>query len=164
MQKTATMLASDTGKIALLSLSKTLLHGANPRQARAVGTLLRELADAADHQADLIEQERETAQNAKKRLKRLNGIPLEIERDLAQGLDLARALDTAAGRHQVPLETVTLRWQLHQRPRRRMAKEKRNREILRLARRGWSNAELARHFGLAPSTVSRIVADALRAR
>lgn len=75
-------------------------------------------------------------------------IDREIERAIA--MDPVRAWRQAAG---LPASRQTIRWA------RRL---RRNIEVMRLARQGFTNAEIAAHVGVHPSTVSAIVRHELR--
>ena len=43
----------------------------------------------------------------------------------------------------------------------RAAEARRNREVMRLARLGWTNAEIGAEFGLTPKHISRLISEAL---
>lgn len=62
----------------------------------------------------------------------------------------------------VPAETVAHYMKRRTDELRRLARGRRDREVMRLARLGWSNAEIGRKLALHPSSVSRIVQKALR--
>ncbi len=64
----------------------------------------------------------------------------------------------------LPLETVLV-WLKEKRQReKKLALERRNREIIRLAREGYTNQHLATRFQLHPVTISRVIAARFRQR
>nr|BDD44521.1 hypothetical protein 20 [Moraxellaceae bacterium] len=73
---------------------------------------------------------------------------------LRQGLDAARAVQVAE--QQTGLEPETLHaWAMTDAP--AIAREKRNRAIMQKVALGWTNAEIADHYGLAEKYVQRII-------
>ena len=63
----------------------------------------------------------------------------------------------------VPRETVERYWSRHLKAIARHERIERDRKILRQAAQGFTNDQIAEHFGLHPSTVSRIIQRHLRA-
>ena len=108
--------------------------------------------------ARALEQEREWRAAYGKRKRLIRDFAMELARgeDRQWVLDRAeRFLDLRPGAAAQLIETFarSSRWVL---------KQRRNREILRLARRGWTNGELARKFELSEKHVSRVINERLR--
>lgn len=117
----------------------------------------RMLARSARQLTRDAERKRRQAEQARKAAR-----PRRIARDyldmIDRGLAPEDALAAAAAAHGVPLETVRHFARRLLRSDASARRWLRNREIFRLAARGWSNADIARQVGLRnPASVSRIV-------
>lgn len=66
-------------------------------------------------------------------------------------------LNDLANKFQVEPELLADAAKLHVERERMVTKELRNNEIVILASKGWTNSELSHHFGLHPSSISRII-------
>lgn len=103
---------------------------------RAVAAWLRRHAAHAEARADQLDKDRKRDRSAGDALRRITA-----ERDA------------------LPFASLTPG---ERRERRIAQRRERNREILRCAARGWSNAKIADRFGVHPATVSRAVTAAMR--
>lgn len=88
--------------------------------------------------------------------------PADYAELIETGSDPETAILQIAVRDAAPVDTVA--WHVRQAAREdaRQGIEARNREILRLARTGWTNKEIGKKFSLHHVTVSRIIARAMR--
>lgn len=121
---------------------------------RAASVLRRQMHD---HQSKLARKR--DARDRIESFKKAGRAALRLERD---GIELGTAALRVSQAQGIPVETVAL-WQERAR-RGGTAQERaaRNREVLRLAARGWTNAKLARRFGLSERTITRIVSGQFR--
>lgn len=84
----------------------------------------------------------------------------QLDRDRARDRKAHAELETVtAARAALPLASLTPG---ERQERRSSQRQQRDREILRAAARGWTNAKIAKRWAMHPSTVSRIVARAMR--
>lgn len=119
---------------------------------RAAAELERE-AGRLKGQAKAMRERRENAA----RLTRFARIPGQVRRLVARGEDHDEAVRLVAAELAVPLETVQHWIRQARRQAERLERARRNREIARLAARGWSNRAIAERFGLAPSYISTLL-------
>ena len=133
----------------------------------------RAIARALDAAADQLEREAEAlrrcAQGARAaaelhaHLDKITAAIAQIGRDLDAGLDLAAVLRHWAEHLELPEAMLRAHWFASRETNKRLSRAARDREICRLAWKGWANAELAARFHLHPKSVSRIIARRLRA-
>jgi ATP/maltotriose-dependent transcriptional regulator MalT len=91
------------------------------------------------------------------RMRELEGAPALVEALVAEGRDEAAAIGQVARDLDAPFDTVKMRLQRARKARADHARQLRNREILRLAARGWADADIARQVAVSKATVSRVV-------
>lgn len=89
--------------------------------------------------------------------------PTEYADAVESGIEPETAILQLAIRDSAPVDTVAYHVRAAARDDDRQQIDIRNREILRLARTGWTNRQLSEKFGLHPVTVSRIIRRALDA-
>lgn len=82
---------------------------------------------------------------------------------MRRGVDVETAITAIAVQEGVLIETVRYYYEKELRVRKRDERCRRDRDIMRLAARGWTNARIAARVGLHPDSVSRIVQRTLRA-
>lgn len=119
---------------------------------RAAAELERE-AGRLKGQAKALREQRANAA----RLTRFARIPGRVRRLVEAGEDHDQAIRQVAAELAVPLETVEHWIRQARRQAKHQARERRNREIARLAARGWTNRAIAERFSLAPSYISTIL-------
>jgi len=121
-------------------------------------------ARAIDQAADLLAEEAETLRRKAAHMRQIDG----VETDLAARLEsirelyLKHGLDAAAAALGERPENLKSMAQYIDADERQKRKQNRDMEIMALARRGFTNAQLAKRFGLAKGTVSGIVQKGLR--
>ena len=91
-------------------------------------------------------------------------LPANVARAIADGMDPTAAVAAVARNTGMPPATVTYWWTRSEKERAARERAARDIEIVRLARRGWSNAGIADRFGISPRTVSGIVRKAIDGR
>ncbi len=124
-------------------------------------TILRELADAHRREATQLEvqaQRLDYAEAWTRRQTELLAAVAEIETNCLAGDDLDQAFARIARDTDNPIETVRHHWYARVARRRPAARFERDRKIIQLARRGWSNSRIAANVGCAPATVGRAIA------
>jgi DNA-binding CsgD family transcriptional regulator len=89
--------------------------------------------------------------------------PQEYADAVETGIDPETAILQIAIRDRAPMQSVAYHVRAAARDDDRQRIELRNREILRLARTGWTNRQLGEKYGLHPVTISRIIRRALDA-
>lgn len=92
---------------------------------------------------------------------RLKEAGFAIAHLLAQGMPLPDAISAVAAKFSVDHDRVSAAWDIYRRHARAHQRETRNRDILRKARLGWTDKEIAADVGLTRETVNRIVRQAL---
>lgn len=113
------------------------------------------------------------AETLEKHARRYRTKAADIERESAlrrrqqaafEALPLTVTPAAFAAAHKIPPDTVYA-WQKRKRRADRAAKRaERNREIMRLAALGWTNAEIGRRVRLSPGYVSQVISKTLRGR
>ena len=126
--------------------------------AEAHEEMAREIRSAADRRRGEITKER----NAERRVDSLLTLA-ELVEARAQSVSLERAIEMVAAETGCPAETVAHYVARREKELKTAKRKARDIEILRLASRGWSNAEISDRVGLAPGSISRIVQRSLRA-
>ena len=87
----------------------------------------------------------------------------DLVRARALSVPVERAIEQVAGETGLPVETVAANWHHAEKERRAMARARRDMAIMRMARRGRPNGEIAAQVSLHPGTVARIIQRMLRA-
>ncbi len=87
----------------------------------------------------------------------LEGLGNLIKRRLALGEPLEEAIVAVTISTGFSKPVVEDRWRLYEKKRQKTDRVRRNREIMRLAARGWTNPQIGKQFGLHKGTVSMIV-------
>jgi DNA-binding NarL/FixJ family response regulator len=144
---------------------KALLAALDNLPADRLAQVHRFYADAAAAVAAKIEERRareRIEREARARFDALATVPHRYRELLAGGATADHAVDAIARELGSPRETILYHLDRHRRATARAARAERDRLIASLARRGWSNAEIAAQVQLSPSTVARIVAGAIR--
>ena len=140
------------------------LFGELPRDAKApVARFLRALSDHLDAQGQAHERTLEARREAARHLAKTHSLGTTIATRMAEG----RTFDEVAAeleRQGVQGGTILYYWRRYQIAQAKIERAHRDREILRLAARGWSNAELGAKFKLSKSRISRIVRKAIEAQ
>ncbi len=139
----------------------------NPRLKALRPEVLRELADyhheasedCATFERIKARRHERAAFNARKAA--ILEIP-DLVRARALAAPVERAIDQAALETGLPIETVAAAWRQSEKTRQRIARAHRDIAILRMARHGWTNGEIAAEVELHPGTVARIIQRMLR--
>jgi AraC-like DNA-binding protein len=140
-----------------------MLSSIDPATSRTLGTFCQRLADTLLAQAEY--HEAVDAANARRRAKAAearraaDAVAIRVERGETPEAAIA---DLAARLALDPAQIAAWWRQCWSRPRR--AARRRDLEIMRLAGRGWTNAQLAAKFKLSESAVSRTIRRMLTAR
>ncbi len=133
-----------------------------PRDAlRPVARFFAELARVAGSHATAHEIAMRRRRKVAGELKSLSNLGAVVAILMSEGHsfdDVSRLLE----REGVPPETTLHYWKEHRRIQERIARAQRDREIMRLAARGWTNKQIALRFGLHEKSISRIVQRVLR--
>ena len=77
-------------------------------------------------------------------------------------MEIDAAVRSVADETEIPLETVLANYRIDLNMRAVAARARRDRRIVTLAMRGWTNGEIAAEVGLCSGTVSRIIQRGLR--
>ena len=88
-------------------------------------------------------------------------LPTVIAALIVQDLSLDEVIRQLS-REGIPEPTTLYHWRRYQKVQERLRRAHRDREILRLAALGWSNAAIAEVFALSKSHISRIIQKTLR--
>jgi DNA-binding NarL/FixJ family response regulator len=125
-------------------------------------------ADALDDAARQLDQAAQALRRQAQAASARQAFARQVERRHDIGAQVAAAADpqaaaqAAARAHGLSVGQVQLWADQATRKQPWIARQRRNREIMRLAARGWTNAQLADRFGLARETISRIITKQLR--
>ncbi|WP_296996346.1 MULTISPECIES: helix-turn-helix domain-containing protein [unclassified Thalassospira] len=104
--------------------------------------------------ADKRQHHREYTRDYRKAIEAtVNAVRLEIE----NGTPEQHAIAKVAARTRLPESTISARWRLHKKRNLRSYDKFRNEKIMRLKRRGHTNAEIAQKIGLSRSQIGRII-------
>jgi hypothetical protein len=129
---------------------------------------LRELARELDTEAYRLRQEAEELESRhefEERVERRRRIIREAANDLGRGgIPKDTIIAGLAARLEIEIGSAKLLLADEVQSYRRAAKGMRNRHIMRLARRGWTNDELGEKFDLHPKHISRIVQRLIRSQ
>jgi DNA-binding NarL/FixJ family response regulator len=124
---------------------------------------LRAVADALTHQArelyaraDLLD-EREAERQARR--PRLDHLGQAVAVLVSEGRSIQEAAHQVAAATGAQVGTVLWWYEKDRKAAQEQERSQRNRAIMRLAAKGWSNAEIAARYNLSPSTVSRIIGE-----
>ncbi len=143
-------------------MERSLLTSLDARSAQAFGEFYRDLSrELLDRAADLAAEQ---AQRAALRARRDEALAVwrAVEHWREQGLVLADAVDATARRlDRAPAELFSA-WCEVGRREATARRHRRNFAIVRLAARGWTDAEIGRRTSLHPKTVNRIIGRAIR--
>lgn len=116
--------------------------------------------DCATFETIKARRHERAAYNARKAA--ILGTP-DLVRARALAAPVEIAIATVAGETGLPVETVAANWAQAERTRRRITRAHRDMAIMRMARRGRTNGEIAAEVALHPGTVARIIQRMLRA-
>lgn len=141
-----------------------LYRGMNREDRLRLADYYRQLAD--DLTREVNEGRAADKQLAKfgKRLDIRHGIPDLMTEILQTFRNEADAIPICAERLKVSIATVKFHWTAHKREELKNLRMLRDREILKMARAGKKNAEIARRFGISRPYVSKIVTRDFRQR
>ncbi|WP_299394661.1 helix-turn-helix domain-containing protein [Pelagibius sp.] len=139
-----------------------ILRGLRPEELRLLAQAHDDQAEALRAAAERRHGEIERWATAQREIAFLLTLP-DLVAARAQSMPEDRAIAMVAAETGVALETVQVHWRHGKKRRAEEAREKRNREIMRLAARGWTNGAIAGRLDLHPSTVARIIQKTLRA-
>ena len=81
----------------------------------------------------------------------------DLVRARALSVPVERAITQVAGETGLPIETIAATWTRAEKTRRQIARARRDRRIATMARRGWTNGEIAAEVKLHAGTVARII-------
>ncbi len=133
-----------------------------PRDAlRPVARFFAELARVAGSRATAHEIALRRQREVSARLKNLQSLGAVVAVLMAEGHSfdtISRTLE----REGIPPETTLHYWKEHQRVQKRIERARRDRTIMRLAARGWTNKQIALRVGLHEKSVSRIIQRLLK--
>lgn len=139
-----------------------ILRGLRPEELRLLAEAHDKQAEALRAAADRRSSEIDRHRAAQRQVAFLLTLP-ELVAARAQSMPEDRAVTTVAAETGIPVETVQIHWRNARKRMAEEAREKRNREIMRMAARGWTNGAIAKRLDLHPSTVARIIQRTLRA-
>lgn len=143
------------------------LYDLDPDQCRALARYYADIARALEDRAAELERRAAllaaVAARRKARIEATHTVPETVARLTARGMPLLLAFEHVARLEELPPEAVREIWRRHRRREEAASKAARDRQALQLARRGYSNAEIAERIDASPSTVGRILKIGLRA-
>ena len=87
----------------------------------------------------------------------LRGLGKLIKRRLALGEQLEEAIVAVTISTGFSKPVIEFHWRHYEKERQKADRVRRNREVMRLAARGWTNTQIGKQFGLHKGSVSRIV-------
>jgi DNA-binding NarL/FixJ family response regulator len=126
---------------------------------------LRLQARKFEDEAKAIDRKNNRASNAEKKMLDIAATANMVERLIATGTSKADAIRATAQASSYPEKTISAHFERRAVFKLKAGREARNLEIMRLARRGWTNADIAARTGLQnASSVSRIIQTALKAQ
>jgi hypothetical protein len=140
-----------------------ILSSIDPAASRTLGTFYQRLADTLLAQAEY--HEALAAANARRRARAAEARRAAdaVDALVISGETPEAAIAAIAAR--LALDPVQIgAWWHHDRSRPRRVARQRDLEIMRLAGRGWTNAQLSAKFKLSESGVSRVIRRMLKAR
>ncbi len=140
----------------------SILRGLRPEELRLLAQAHDDQAEALRAAASRRGDEITRAAAAQKLVAYLHSLP-DLVAARAQSMPEDAAIRMVSRETGVPLETVAAHWRHAKKRIAEEARERRNREIMRLAARGWTNSAIGARLDLHPSTVARIIQRALRA-
>jgi DNA-binding NarL/FixJ family response regulator len=85
-----------------------------------------------------------------------------LENFLTSGLPYEAALDAASAQTGIIPETIAYHWKKALHARKNDTSGGRAIEVVRLAAKGWTNAEIGKELGIHPNSVSRIISKKIR--
>lgn len=139
-----------------------LLLGLEPASRRRVGEFLAELARRILADAGRAEEELASIAIRREKTAEIRRAAREVTELLLRDVPREEAVAIIAKRIECEPRRLALWWERDEGP--KMARRRRDLNIMQLAARGWSNAELGEKFSLSESAVSRVVRRELRQR
>lgn len=104
--------------------------------------------------ADKKKHHREYTRDYRKAIEQtVNAVRLKID----EGMTEQEAIAKVVSETRLPEATISARWRLHKKRNLRSYDKFRNEKIMRLKRRGHTNAEIAQKIGLSRSQIGRII-------
>jgi hypothetical protein len=147
----------------LEQMQRQIMDFLTPATARQLADYFRAIASDFEHVVQTLEHRENERDGRRRRRARLRRIYSEVEALKDDGRELDAALAELSFAHDEPIETIRAHYELGAKLAGKLKRERRNREIARLARQGLTNAEIGERLEpqLHPRTVARILRVAL---
>lgn len=128
-----------------------------PAELRRLANHYQYLADTCQsfaRDADQRKHHREYTRDYRKAIEdTVNAVRLKIDKGMPEQEAIAKVVSET----RLPEATISARWRLHKKRTLRSYDKFRNEKIMRLKRRGHTNAEIAQKIGLSKSQIGRII-------